>query len=295
MSKPVLLVGNGINNIRQDYRWKDLIDNLIEFIGATGQIRLDNKPFPLLYEEIFVEAVKASRNSERDIKEFIAREVSKLTPNEVHEQLAAMHLPHVLTTNYDFTLEKVMMQQTDELKNAGVIKENQYSLFRQHKIHQTHFWHIHGDANSPQSITLGYEHYSGYLQQMRNYIANGTGNAYKKTFISLVRRLKQPLDGINSWVDLFFTHDVHIVGLTMDFIEIHLWWLLTFRQRIKLSNQVLVKNHIYYYFPSPMATAISHKLDLLRSAGVTPFSITYDEKNKVKYYAQIIRKIQKRL
>jgi hypothetical protein len=291
MNDKVLLVGNGINNIKQDYRWVDLINNLVNYIGASGQIRMEDKPFPMLYEEIFVEAVKNRRFKESDIKNFIAREVSNLEPNDVHRLIVEAGAENILTTNYDLTLEKLFIQTPGDLKNNGVIKESTFSLFRHYKINKTNFWHIHGDANISGSITLGYEHYSGYLQQMRNYVANGTGTAYKIKFDPLIRRLRNKNFTSSSWVDLFFTQDIYIIGLTMDFIEIHLWWLLTFRQRLKLIKQVPVKNNIVYFYPDVLGKKIQNKLDLLRSIGVTPFSISYSDNNKMKYYQTVLKKI----
>jgi hypothetical protein len=252
---------------------------------------MEDKPFPMLYEEIFVEAVKNRRFKESDIKNFIAHEVSNLEPNDVHRLIVEAGAENILTTNYDLTLEKLFIQTPGDLKNNGVIKESTFSLFRHYKINKTNFWHIHGDANISGSITLGYEHYSGYLQQMRNYVANGTGTAYKIKFDPLIRRLRNKNFTSSSWVDLFFTQDIYIIGLTMDFIEIHLWWLLTFRQRLKLIKQVPVKNNIVYFYPDVLGKKIQNKLDLLRSIGVTPFSISYSDNNKMKYYQTVLKKI----
>jgi hypothetical protein len=252
---------------------------------------MEDKPFPMLYEEIFVEAVKNRRFKESDIKNFFAREVSNLEPNDVHRLIVEAGAENIFTTNYDLTLEKLFIQTPGDLKNNGVIKESTFSLFRHYKINKTNFWHIHGDANISCSITLGYEHYSGYLQQMRNYVANGTGTAYKIKFDPLIRRLRNKNFTSSSWVDLFFTQDIYIIGLTMDFIEIHLWWLLTFRQRLKLIKQVPVKNNIVYFYPDVLGKKIQNKLDLLRSIGVTPFSISYSDNNKMKYYQTILKKI----
>lgn len=295
MNDKVLLIGNGINNINQDYRWIDLINNLINYIGASGQIRVDNKPFPMLYEEIFVEAVKNRKFKENDIKNFIAQEVSHLEPNDIHRQILETGIENILTTNYDLTLEKQFVQTTNTLRNNGTVKESTFSLFRHYKINKNNFWHIHGDANTSGSITLGYEHYSGYLQQMRNYVANGTGTAYKIRFDPLVRRLKQKTFSVSSWVDFFFTKDVYIIGLTLDFIEIHLWWLLTFRQRLKLIKQAPINNNIVYFYPDILAKSIQNKIDLFRSIGVTPFSVSYVESNKAKYYQTVLKKIKSNL
>ena len=31
---------------------------------------------------------------------------------------------------------------------------------------------------------------------------------------------------MESWIDLFLFEDIDIVGLTLDFSELHLWWIL---------------------------------------------------------------------
>ena len=210
MKEKVLLIGNGINNISQEYTWGDLIDNLIDFIGAAGQIQTNNKPFPLLYEEIFVEAVKNRGFTESEIKDYIGKEVLKLKSNELHKGFLNTGAQNILTTNYDFTFEDILTLNSKGLKNNGVVKESLYSIFRHYEVGQKKIWHIHGDANYSNSITLGYEHYSGYLQQMRNYVVTGTGTTYKNLKLdSLTKRLKKnKLDDNHSWLDFFFTKDI---------------------------------------------------------------------------------------
>jgi hypothetical protein len=231
MPNQVILVGNDINNINNNYEWSDLIDNLIDLVGASGKITYDeNKPFPLLYEEIYVEATKSKIYDESDIKDFISTDVEKLVVNDIHKRIINLGIQNILTTNYDLTLEQVLTNSHDSLKNKGTVRENLYSIFRHYQINDKRIWHIHGDANYSYSITLGYEHYSGYLQQMRNYIVTGTGSSYKRKFSPLIKRLDSKLSEFHSWLDFFFTNDVHIVGLNMDFVEIHLWWLLTYRK-----------------------------------------------------------------
>ena len=67
MTKKVILVGNGINLLNNPYSWSDLIKNLIHYVGVHGQISTDKKPFPLLYEEIIIEAIKNRGYVENDI------------------------------------------------------------------------------------------------------------------------------------------------------------------------------------------------------------------------------------
>ena len=130
MQNKVLLLGNGINTIKSDYTWEQLIDDLIEYIGAAGQIDKNNKPFPLLYEEIFIEAVKNRGIKEKKIKNFIASKVSNLKPNDIHKNLINLGISNYLTTNYDYTLESTINSKIKKLNDNGIIKQNTYSLFR---------------------------------------------------------------------------------------------------------------------------------------------------------------------
>lgn len=293
MKEKVLLIGNGINNIAKDYTWSNLIDNLIDLIGAKGQFDTRDKPFPLLYEEIFVEAVKNRGFNEIQIKQFIGQEVAKLEPNDLHKEFLKLNIKNILTTNYDFTFEDNLTSKSRELKNSGKVNENLYSIFRHYQIGNKNIWHIHGDANYLKSITLGYEHYSGYLQQMRNYVVVGT--SYKSLKLdSLVKRIRNnEVHAPYSWLDLFFTQDIYIIGLTLDFIEIHLWWLLTFRQRATLSKNIRWINKIVYFYPNTLGEKIKNKLQLLKSNDILAVSCRYDEKNKADYYKEVIDRINK--
>ena len=42
-------------------------------------------------------------------------------------------------------------------------------------------------------------------------------------------------------MNLFFTHDIYIVGLRLDTNEIDLWWLLTYRAYLYYSNDSQLK------------------------------------------------------
>ena len=292
IEKKVLLVGNGINNVSNKLAWRQLIKGLITYIGATGQIKIRNKPFPLLYEEIYIEAVEKRGLKERDIKEFIAEEVAGLKRGTVHDEIIKLNFENILTTNYDYNLEKVKITDTSYMRNEGVVTEKTYNLFRHDKIDNTNIWHIHGECNLPSCITLGFEHYSGYLQQMRNYVVTGTGSTYKNITIEPLKErfIKGNID-FHSWVDFFFNKDIHILGFTFGFEEMHLWWILTYRARMKYGQSISIRNIIRYYYPEPEAAKIQNKLDLLRSYDVIPFCIKLDGRKWTQYYMDALDKI----
>ena len=154
-------------------------------------------------------------------------------------------------------------------------------------------WHIHGEVNVPNSITLGYEHYAGYLQHLRAYLVTGTKSTYKNyQFVPIITRIGKNAIKFDSWVDFFFRKDIHIVGFTFDYIEMELWWLLTYRARCMYNKKCNIKNRIIYYYPQQYGTEIRNKLQLLISNGVIPHSFAYSEDRKIDYYNRVFDRIE---
>lgn len=293
MREKALLVGNDINNVTENYSWNDLINGLLDYskVGRKVDVKT-NKPFPLLYEEIYLNSVKAFNTPENRIKAYIASQTRKLKPNNIHQGILGLGIENIMTTNYDLSFESKSDLPKKKCVNKGVIKENLYNLFRFHKTENHKVWHIHGSETSPKTITLGYEHYSGYLQQMRNYTVNGTKGTYRtKEFKPLSVRLKENTEFGFSWVDFFFTHDIHIIGLNFDFVEMHLWWLLTYRSRALVENKIHIENKVYYYYPKEFEKASKNKLDMFKVNGVKVVPINGYTKAPMQYYNNIISKI----
>lgn len=288
MKDLVLLIGNDINNISRGQSWKDLLQDIITFCHASGCIELDDKkPFPLLYEEIFLTASKKQKIREKDLKSFIAIKAAEIKGNSLHNAIRALKPAHILTTNYEFTLEGGA-----PFENTSIINEKFYSIFRRYKVDDINYWHIHGDCLNPMSINLGFEHYGGQLQLMRNYVVSGTFYTSKDVpKASLLRRIHAKQVYFHSWIDLFFTNDIHIFGLSLDFVETDLWWLLTYRARQKFHHKnVPVPNQIYYYIPEEYMAAAKFKIDLLAANDVTV--ISFPGRDKLAYYESVIARLQ---
>ena len=289
MKNPILLIGNDINNISKGQSWKDLLNDIVNFCLPDGCIQLDDrKPFPLLYEEVFLTAIRQKRISETDLKTFIARKVQVIAQNEVHEAIRDIAPAHILTTNYEFSLEGVTPSQHDSLINERV-----FSIFRRYKVGPTFYWHIHGDCLNPLSINLGFEHYGGQLQQMRNYVVSGTTytsrQAPKQSLVQRVKNGETLRD--DSWLDFFFTRDIHIFGLSLDFVETDLWWLLTYRARQKFQrNTIPVKNALYYYIPAEFVQSARFKIDMLTANDVKVIDIAAPDKRS--YYQAVLKRIR---
>lgn len=214
----------------------------------------------------------------------------------------SLNFDNLLTTNYDLALESCMVDEENlrGIENKGCLVEQRYSVFRKHTVGKNNIWHIHGSINHPNSIMLGYEHYSGYLQAMRNYVVTGT--KYKNKSVNelgtLVKRLPIKSSEKYSWIDEFFSVDIFIIGLRLDFVEIDLWWLLTFRARQVLKNDK-IRNKIYYYIPSDLKEVSKPKLELLESIGVIVLDdygsdFQSSKKSEEKYYKEVIGDIKNR-
>ncbi|WP_291908328.1 hypothetical protein [Chitinophaga sp. CB10] len=288
MKNLVLLIGNDINNISVGRSWKDLLQDIITYCHSSGCIEIDDKkPFPLLYEEIFLTAIRRHHIREKDLKTFIAAKTAEISPNRLHAAIRALQPEHILTTNYEFTLEG-----RTPTRNTSLIRETNFSIFRRYTEEGIHYWHIHGDCLHPMSINLGFEHYGGQLQLMRNYVVSGTMYSNKAVpKESLIRRIRQQEVYFHSWIDLFFTRDIHIFGLSLDFVESDLWWLLTYRARQQFQHKTIsVPNNIYYYIPEEYTARSRFKLDLLKANGVTVISMP--AASKLAYYEGIIDRIR---
>lgn len=293
MKNRVLLVGNDINNATSDYSWENLLTDLIDYAKLEDVQSSENKPFPLFYEEIFLNSARRYGTQESRLKKYIAAKSRRLIPNIIHQEILKLGVKDIMTTNYDLTLEEVIVADSKKIKNSGFIKESTYNLFRVNKINDINFWHIHGSESAPQSITLGYEHYGGYLQQMRNYVVTGTKNNYSnKSFLPITMRLQQNDIQYESWVDFFFTKDIDIFGLNFDFVEMHLWWLLTYRARIKVLQKSEINNRIRYYYPKKYEKQSKHKLELFKANEVETVGIEMKGDNRINYYKKVIEHIK---
>lgn len=288
----VLLIGNDINNATGPYSWENLISGLMEYAKVDPAMNRQNKPFPMLYEEIYLNAVKAHGASEARIKKFIASQTRNMAPNELHSLILGLGIENILTTNYDLCFEKTGGLSELNCRNEGIVQERIFNMFRHHTISEHKIWHIHGSQTLPGSITLGYEHYGGYLQQMRNYVVSGTQKTYaNKNYHSIGQRINENKLSHESWVDFIFTHDVHIFGLNLDFMEMHLWWLLSYRARVIVEGRFPVSNKIYYYYPSEYEKKSRHKLELFRVSEVETIAIK-NYNDKLKYYKAVIKQIK---
>jgi len=290
--KRALLIGNGINrlDLNQSFSWGDLLDNLKG--RHSIDIDLDNvfKPFPLAFDELHYLTHESKSFSEelKILKKNIREEIENLLENkrgfnDYHCKLTSLPYDDILTTNYDYSLERSINNDFLNLKqkSAQNRQERKFSLKRCYKLNNKRFWHIHGElfdsrthsekSNSypEESIMIGYEHYSHYLQKIQESIKgkSGTQKTDNQSTIIRIRNAKSS----PYWTDIFFTHNLDIVGLGLDFSENHLWWIFSHRAKVireeNSKHEVSINNTIRFFYaklPDDYSIPIKENLDYNR-------------------------------
>ena len=245
--KNTVLFGNGLNRISErSVSWNDLLNKL------KGDKPFKNNILPntMVYERIFMEKHKPSSSEQADelkIKQTIADAMKDQGSNELFDLLVKMNIENYLTTNYDYAFEKAIKLEPTKLSTEEI-----YSL-RRNRSYKTKdsiksLWNLHGEIDHPKSIMLGLDHYVGSVSKIDSYIKGKYKHMIKgksNSVLPMVDKIQRNEFCHTSWIDLFFSSNVHIIGLSLDYSETDIWWLLNKRARFVVDG--IVKNKIYFY------------------------------------------------
>ncbi|MBQ0780904.1 MAG: SIR2 family protein [Thalassolituus oleivorans] len=241
----VILLGNGPNRLsKSSISWGDVLNDLMR---QTPHLKAEShdKPFPLLFEQIAIHMERTNKGNDGSLKNIIGKKVSTLTPNAVHHRLLKLGVNNVLTTNYDYTLEKAAVAEGLNIFQHNAT-EKKYSLFRKRTLNNgINVWHMHGEADSPRSITLGYGHYTSYISSLwQHTMGHGTSDFIQGN--STVGKPPHPI----AWIDVFLKNNLFIVGLGLGFEEVDLWWAITHKERMRNRFGNKVGKTVFYQFSS---------------------------------------------
>ena len=297
-----LLIGNSVNLLTTGHSWRNLLNELIKFVGKQEAIRFAmEKPFTLLYQEILIRAIRYTTHREKELKGKIIESLELIKHNDFHKEYMDVGFKNILTTNYDYNLEKSI---SFPFESDNVKRETKFNLFRRKKVNNQFVWHIHGEVDSPNSITLGYDHYVGYLSEMNKYLSSGTSTRKEKLLSPFKANLNdfENLGSPYSWIDIFLRDEIHIVGLSLDYTEIDLWWLITYKEKQMDRGRKIGKTHYYYFTVSEdeldnvarrkAAHQEKIKLSLLESYGVNLIPIEVNDNNYEKAHDKILRRLR---
>lgn len=289
--KYALCIGNGLNRAVDDKAWTTIIDDTRHKYG------LEASPFythlPLEFERLYIEAARESKvKSAYAIKKEIAHSIPNVNDLLLHKKFTDLPIQEYITTNYDYYLEISVNNTFNRRKFTANTKEIKYSLFRHFKLKGKRFWHIHGEINNPDSICLGYDHYCTYLSKIISHLTQPMANICKKPFLKYLLEGGSSIQ--DSWPLFFFTHDIFIFGLTMSFLEMDLWWMLSFRAKFATENpQYKISNQIHYFYAVHSNNVDDEQISLLESIGIELHPIPLVRKNWMKMYENILANIRK--
>ena len=260
----VLLLGNGFNRVTDDgVSWQRVIEDLAKYVGKVETITryLNEKPFPLVFEEIFFRAARARRIGEKELKQHTARVIDEVPFNDLHRLAVESGASSILTTNYDYNFENSSNGRFGE----SLTNEKRYSVFRRRCRGDFCVWHIHGESDHPDTLVLSHGHYSDYINRMHGFVkdyeaARTSGSEHNPRS---KRRGKE-----QNWIEIFLQSDVHAIGLGFDYTEIELWWLLSVKGRFRLREIEVGATTYYPVEPQPSARETA-KHSIMQSFGVT--------------------------
>ena len=268
MSK-ALFIGNGINRVAPTaVSWGSLLENLSQKFDIDVDLQNDLKPFPLAFEEMLIGKLgnnpyDALKNMKQHIGHILTEANTDSSQLALHAKIMQCGISEIITTNYDYNLERSIVSDFDSQKKQLALnnQESKHSLYRGYRVDGVTVRHIHGEIEhnrkisstnnySEESIMIGFEHYADYGLRIQDLIYGLKDKRRYTNAEGILGRmaLQQPA---KSWTDLFFTHDVHFVGFTLDFSESHLWWILMQRQEIikKFSKENHIRNTIVFHYP----------------------------------------------
>ena len=264
--KTSLLIGNGLNRCLNDtISWGDLLAHVAVQHDVQQykwvQNSYDNVSFPMQFEAIINQIQKKNQKIDADIYSKIKKEIAyqirkaRLDNNAIHFDYVKLPVNTIMTTNYDYLLEIALDENYDVIKDYSGKKNTffKYSVLSYPYVSGgKELFHIHGSLQWPSKVCLGYEHYAGQLQLLREQISTNDNIINLLTKKSYLQNDYNDSGRFNlsKWPALFFTDNIYIVGLSMSECEIDLWWLLTYRAYLFYNNvrgRSLIRNKIIYY------------------------------------------------
>jgi hypothetical protein len=284
-----ILFGNGFNRITNEKcSWDDILASKVDK-------DLRDISYTLQYESAYLKEYQdnSKSNDETLFKEDIVKGINSDFTNNIYDLLADSPVKNFITTNYNTTLDNVLVKRGFIPDKNDKSIEKIYSIRRKHKFDKERetkeVWYAHGEVSNPKSIMLGYDHYCGSLAKINDYIKGKYDYLGEGKIPSIEKRINDNIYDIHSWIDLFFFTNLHILALGLDFCENDIWWILNKRQRLIADGKVEeLPNKIYFY----MTEDDLKKRILLECFGVEVIDLySIKDRNYEKKYYDAIKSV----
>ena len=165
----------------------------------------------------------------------ICKKMRRWSPSNIHistTKFAKKYNIPILTTNYDTLLEQASEAKLHDFKHPNSSDSlpigRCYTSHPFPEINKFGIWHINGVIEYPSSILIGLSHYMRIMQQIRTLIM---GN--NKYDAELFENIKDDFLSLkNTWVQIVFSKNIFVFGLSLNTDEVVLRWLLMERAKL---------------------------------------------------------------
>ena len=237
----VLLLGNGICRCYGSVPWNTLLKSIAaRDFSEDEKETMKSIPNPL--QAVVYSQDQIDSFLDNILDRFMPDMTAGLKDSEKRSLLFRSYIDRqfdtILTTNYSYEIEQAIdpdffikrgrPNKYRQRSEVGTSKEHQFGIFRFNRVENgkgsQDIWHIHGEAALKNSVVLGHYYYGELLSVIENYC--------KRTIAYYGQCITKKLPfHLKSWIDYFLLGDVFIIGFSMDFSEMDIWWLINCKKR----------------------------------------------------------------
>ena len=292
-----IFFGNGVNLLSKEGKSWDAIlrqisqRQVLPPIGSNTlkyeyivlpQERYTEVDYGVRIEEEGIPLPSEIRDTELNIKEELARELSNGKASFFYNKLVNLKADNYITTNYELFLYDLLKERGFKQIGNGHLKYKLKPILTLERGYdQVRLWNIHGNAWIPETMMLGLSEYCKYV-------------------IKIEEKMQAIEDGsINSnefyWPYVMLHSNVHMFGFGLGYEEIDIWHFLTARKRL-LRKDLTPKNHIVYYAIMDNSYDMG-KMKMLEAldVDVVPINFDWSENAYEKAYNEIYKIIREKV
>ncbi len=163
----ILLMGNGLNLSYGYQSCKDVCQG-------------DDIPFPM---QVVVSSEDSVNERMKGLAVGFQNNQISWEQKELLRDMLEVPVDTILTTNYSLEIEKTILDKSDRCamrkyekrSKYGTAQQEQFRLFQTYELpteQKQELWHIHGNANYPNSMIMGHYYYGKLLAEIIAYVPN---------------------------------------------------------------------------------------------------------------------------
>ncbi len=281
--KNILLFGNGINRCFGSLSWNDLLkqiaDDNYSFYHKSHSPTLEFDKLMLINKYTNLSAINTLDRINDGYQ-------------AVYKKYLDLLISDILTTNFDYAIERSLEPKFVYSKNTGnkvLAQETCCSTLRHILLEGKSIFHIHGELSKEKSICLGT---LDYARNLNGIIAKITD----KSDVTGELNLKDDVFSgtLATWAQFFFTDNIYCVGIGLCDCDIDLWWLIIYRAKLLANGDTRITNKIVYYYTHE-GEPNTDFVDLLKSLHIEVRNKTVYSGEWEKAYIDIADDIQKQI